>query len=366
MFTIVTFPFLFGMMFGDIMHGSILLTFGSWLVFANKTPGSLAHTMGDGKWILLLMGIFATFCGLIYNDFTSMGTMLFGASCWSEEGATKVGNKVMLKRTSKDCVYPFGIDYTWYRSNEEITYLNSFKMKTSVIFGVLQMQLGTLLKCANALYNDKMVDFVFEGVSQFTMMTVMFGFMDYLIFVKWLTDYDPIMAEGYDPPSIINSMVNMFLTGGKAPEVAGKKGPADLIGNQQAIMQSFVVIAFSMVPLMLLVKPLIELFKSKPAQVDDEIEMPTVAHKQALMGESQQIGDSGPISDEDTVLEPFKKHGDHDHGFGDLLIHCMIETIEYALGTVSNTASYLRLWALSLAHSQLSKVFFDLTLGQTL
>lgn len=86
-FAIITFPFLFGVMFGDVGHGFLLLVVGIFLCLMNSKLKSNPAMEGvlTMRYLILLMGFFAMYNGLIYNEFFAIPMQLFGDSCYTQE-----------------------------------------------------------------------------------------------------------------------------------------------------------------------------------------------------------------------------------------------------------------------------------------
>ena len=57
--------------------------------------------------------------------------------------------------------YPFGVDPSWRGSRTELPFLNSLKMKMSILLGVAQMNLGIILSYFNAHYFGSSLDIRF-------------------------------------------------------------------------------------------------------------------------------------------------------------------------------------------------------------
>lgn len=69
-------------MFGDIMHGAILLAFGLNLVFrVERYEKSFLSLLLPHRYLITLMGFFSCYCGFVYNDYLSISLNLFG-SCY--------------------------------------------------------------------------------------------------------------------------------------------------------------------------------------------------------------------------------------------------------------------------------------------
>lgn len=241
------------------MHGSLLLAFAIYLCWSRQKEGTLGATFAPVRYIFLLMGVFSTFCGLIYNDFSSLGTNIMGESCYTAKPENSTATLMYAKKADKECMYPVGIDPVWYRSTQEIMYMNSLKMKMSVIFGVAQMTLGTCIKGLNALYFRRYVEFIFDVIAQVLLLWALFGFMDILIIVKWTTDWatkEAAATDGAIAPGIISTMIVMFIQGGVKEVDPSKRPEFDLIDNQTHVMKTLLVCALISIPSMLFVNPI--------------------------------------------------------------------------------------------------------------
>ncbi|KAF8371695.1 hypothetical protein PRIPAC_78124 [Pristionchus pacificus] len=392
--SIISFPFLFACMYADVGHAIIVLLSGLTFIIFEKRIASMKITdeifqiFFGGRYIITLMGLFGMYTGFIYNDFYSKSLNVFQSSwaadannnsCWEWQGLKNVEKwerEAALKNQTFEIMldpiycydkdagpYPFGVDPVWNLASNRLTFLNSMKMKSAVILGMMQMTFGLCLSLANHINNHSLVDIFFMFIPQIVFLACIFIYLCVQIMVKWIffpVDQAWIFGQFYPgsncAPSLLIGLINMFMMtprtdgfgefkNGTVPYNVGDDVNLDDFANDPDCSLSFwypgesiaekvlLGLALISIPVMLFVKPLYLRWR----------------HLKGL-----------PI-------------GGHSHGeddgefsFGDVMVYQAIHTIEFALGCISHTASYLRLWALSLAHAQLSEVLWSMVLDMGL
>lgn len=342
--TFVTFPYIFGIMFGDFGHGLLLALVGLYFCLNEK---KFKHGLDDltsylfiGRYMILLMGLVAAFIGFMYNECFSLSMNFFGSSWECDE-------------ESFDCrktyTYWLGFDPIWRQSENNLIFANSIKMKLSVIVGVLHMVFGVAFKGANEHYWKDKVGFWFEFVPQMLMMLSFFGYMCFIIIYKWLFVSDPETA-----PLLIRTLINMVLAFNDPIEESQRLFP-----GQEGVQRFLIVLYAITIPWMFCFKPyfVYREHKKKMAAQPNGYQNLDDANKAAPGNLSSE---SSEDSAKPAVHPPSADDDEEDEfSLGEVIVNQMIETIEYTLSCISNTASYLRLWALSLAHGQLAEVFFN-------
>ncbi|XP_042588242.1 V-type proton ATPase 116 kDa subunit a2-like [Cyprinus carpio] len=375
-YTIITFPFLFAVMFGDLGHGSVMTLFALWMVLTEKDhkrrrPGNeIWTTFFDGRYIILMMGLFSIYTGLIYNDCFSKSLNIFG-SAWSVKAMftqqewtneTLQTNALLTLDPNVSGVfsgpYPLGIDPIWNMAVNRLTFLNSYKMKMSVIIGVIHMTFGVVLSVFNHLHFRQKFKIYLLFLPELLFLLCLFGYLVFMIFYKWLAFS---VQDSQLAPSILIHFINMFLMQESATAPLYLDRCVCVLCGQMELQVFLVVVALLSVPVLLFGKPLYLYWLHRGGKslgvhrvclcscgyervrrVSEEDLSPSVVHD-----EEEGLSDSG---------------GPREFDLGDVFLHQAIHTIEYCLGCISNTASYLRLWALSLAHAQLSEVLWAMVM----
>lgn len=355
LFAIITFPFLFAVMFGDIGHGLIIFFAALYMILQEKkwARQELDEIVGQffyGRYIILLMGMFSVYTGLMYNDIFSKSLHIWHSG-WDFLEAEPNGASYAL---SNGHIYPFGVDPAWHGADNGLVFTNSYKMKMSVVLGVIHMTFALCLQLPNHIKFKRPLDIYANFIPQMIFLQSIFGYLVVCILYKWSIDWS---TRDTEPPSLLNMLIAMILSPGKVDSTA------QLYRGQGFIQVVLLLLAAVCVPWMLCMKPYFQWKEMQKIQ------------GQGYVGLGHRSG--GPRESADEVLE-IEEEGngrviveemeeEHEqHDFSEVVIHQIIHTIEFCLGCISHTASYLRLWALSLAHAQLSEVLWSMTIEKFL
>nr|CAD7587713.1 unnamed protein product [Timema genevievae] len=335
-YTIITFPFLFAVMFGDTGHGMIMTLFAAYMVIkekplaAKKSDSEIWNIFFGGRYIILLMGLFSMYTGFIYNDVFSKSLNIFGSNWQIKYNMSTVwSNKDLQLNPGTDAYlqypYPIGLDPVWQVANaNKIVFLNAYKMKLSIIIGVFHMLFGVVLSLWNYTYFRLTANIVFQFIPQIIFLIFLFFYMVLLMFINKLSKC--CWCAWPCSVSLGCCLVNPSTS---CAHVA-----------RHIFQKAY--------------------FMLKPVE-KYLLQLDSNHHPHAGGTEN---GDAEAALSQAGAQAPAPSGGGHEEpeDITEVFILQGIHTIEYVLGSVSHTASYLRLWALSLAHAQLSEVLWNMVM----
>jgi len=255
--------------------------------------------------------------------------------------------------------YPFGMDFAWHGSANDLLFSNSYKMKMSIILGWCHMTYSLCFSYINARHFKKPIDIWGNFLPGMIFFQSIFGYLVICILYKWSVNWE---EAGASPPGLLNMLIYMFLQPGTLPN--GER----LYKGQEVVQVFLLLLAFAQVPVLLFLKPFYLRWENNRARAKGYRGIGEVSRVSALDGEDEddsRPNGHGPSFDDDEGVAMISQNIEEDHEefeFSEVMIHQVIHTIEFCLNCVSHTASYLRLWALSLAHQQLSVVLWSMTM----
>jgi len=325
--TIVTFPFLFAVMFGDFGHG-IILTLAALAMIYWERPlqrskqDELFEMAFYGRYIMLLFGIFSIYTGLIYSDVFSREIPIFD-SMWEYKRDFNLGDTITFNRT-EGYTYPFGLDWRWHGAANDLLFTNSLKMKLSILLGWAHMTFSLTWSLINAKYFKSPIDIWGNYVPGMIFFQSIFGYLVICIVYKWSIDW---IAIKKDAPGLLNMLIYMFLSPGKVD--------TPLYPGQGTVQVILLLMALVCVPILLFLKPFYLRHEHNKARAlgyrgigentrvsaldDDDDE------GQTLNGGRESFGD-----DEDGValITQDIGHGEQEEfEFSEIMIHQVIHTI---------------------------------------